>query len=92
MDLLKRRLFVKFELKRNLLRSILLNRHLKPIIRLYVLYKLTFLPTIVSITKQNNRCVVSGRSYNVLSSVRLSRFQLRDLANNGDIPGLRKYS
>jgi small subunit ribosomal protein S14 len=39
-----------------------------------------------------NRCVFSGRARGVYSKLRISRIVLRELASDGRLPGVKKYS
>ena len=54
--------------------------------------KLAELPRNSSATRLNNRCLVSGRSRAYYRKLRMSRIALRDLASNGQIPGMVKSS
>jgi small subunit ribosomal protein S14 len=92
MDILKRRFYIKFELKKTLYKSLIFNKNITVILRFYALYKLSSLQKYTSITKQNNRCVISGRSYNVLSKFKYSRFVLRSETNSGNTPGFSRIS
>ncbi len=50
------------------------------------------LPRDASPTRSHNRCMLTGRSKGVLRKFKISRIMLRELANAGKIPGLRKAS
>jgi len=43
-------------------------------------------------TKIKNRCVLTGRSNSTYAKYKLSRISLKNLCNNGKIPGIFKYS
>jgi len=45
-----------------------------------------------SLTKVVNRCVLTGRGRAVYRSLKISRIMLRELANKGELPGIRKSS
>jgi small subunit ribosomal protein S14 len=92
MDLLKRQLYVKYEIKYHLLKSLIFNQQLTPIVRFYALYKLQTLVVNSSVATQINRCVLSGRSYNVLSKFKYSRFTLRQQTNVGAVVGNKRFS
>lgn len=92
MDLLKRRFYIKFELKKTFYKSLIFNKNIKIILRLYALYKLSHLQRYTSVTKINNRCVISGRSYNILSKFKYSRFVLRSETNQGNTVGFSRIS
>ena len=43
-------------------------------------------------TRQRNRCVVTGRPRGVFRKFGLTRHKLREMAMNGEIPGITKAS
>ena len=53
---------------------------------------LTKLPRDASPTRLHNRCELTGRSRAVLRKFKICRIQLRELALQGKIPGLKKAS
>lgn len=50
------------------------------------------LPKNSSPSRLKNRCVATGRGRGFLRDFGLSRIKFRELANEGDIPGVRKSS
>lgn len=54
--------------------------------------KLAELPRNSSATRIRNRCELTGRPRAVYRKFRLSRIALRELASNGQIPGMVKSS
>jgi len=50
------------------------------------------LPRDASPARQRNRCRITGRPHGVYRKFGLSRNMLRQLAMQGDVPGLRKAS
>ena len=50
------------------------------------------LPRDSSPTRSHLRCALTGRSHGVLRKFKVSRIMLRELANAGKIPGLKKAS
>ena len=50
------------------------------------------LPRDSSPTRSHNRCQLTGRSRGNLRKFKVSRIMLRELANQGMIPGLKKAS
>lgn len=88
----KRRFLVKtYELKR-LEYKFLINTLKNKKEKYKYIYKLNNLPKNSSKVRIRNRCVVSGRSRSVYSFCKLSRIALRELANQGLIPGMIKSS
>lgn len=92
LDRYRRKLLVKYELKRRLLKSLKHNQKLTLTQSLLVSLHTSLLPTASSLTKRNNRCFTSGRNKNVLSKTKSSRFVFRQLSNNASLPGVRRYS
>jgi len=54
--------------------------------------KLQKLPRDSSVSRQRNRCVLTGRSRGVYRKFGLGRNKLREATMRGDVPGLRKAS
>ena len=79
-DVLKRKKFLKTELKSIILKSVLQNFQSKEIIRLSAYKKLTFLPKKSYISKQNNMCLLSGRFGGVYKFIGLSRHNIKNFS------------
>ncbi len=60
--------------------------------RMEAMEKLAALPRNASPVRQRNRCRLTGRPHGVYKKFGLSRNMLRELAMQGDVPGLRKAS
>jgi small subunit ribosomal protein S14 len=54
--------------------------------------KLSKLPRDSSATRYRNRCGVSGRPRGYFRKFGMSRLAVRELAHNGELPGVRKSS
>ena len=91
-DLKIRQLVNKFENKRLILKSLLVNPQFSYKTKFDLQAKLSSLPRNSSKTRIKNRCVISGRGHGVYSLYKLSRIQLKTLALNADLPGLKKVS
>jgi small subunit ribosomal protein S14 len=50
------------------------------------------MPRDASATRYRNRCAVSGRPRGYFRQFGLSRIAVRDMAHNGELPGIRKAS
>lgn len=85
-------LFKKFLKKRMNLKSIIINMKLPKKERWNAVFKLQKLPRDSSVSRQRNRCCITGRPHGVLRKFGLSRMKLREAAMRGEIPGLRKSS
>ena len=79
-DLLKRKKYIKNEIKSIIYKSIFQNFQIKPIIRIEALRKITALSKKCNLSKQNNICIVSGRFGGVFKQWNLSRHQIKNLS------------
>lgn len=92
LDNLRRKFFIKYELRSRLLNSIKVNSRVPLAQRHYAQFQQNIIPRKAYITKPRNRCVVSGRQYNTISKTKHSRFVLRFTSYKGVLPGLRRAS
>lgn len=92
LDNFRRKTYIKYEIKTILLRSIIKNRYIPSVYRYHAAFQKASLPRNASSIKHNNRCVVTGRNLNVIQKVRLSRFEVRKNAYQGNLPGMRRSS
>jgi small subunit ribosomal protein S14 len=92
LDNFKRKLFLKNELKKIILKSIINNTHLPISYRYFALYNKSKLLRLSSITQQKNKCVKTGRIWSTVKLTRYSRFLFRTESNNGNLPGFRRAS
>jgi small subunit ribosomal protein S14 len=82
----------KFAAKRAALKEIANNQHLPMEERFKARLKLAKLPRNSSPSRLHNRCQVSGRPKAYYRKLKISRIALRDLASDGQIPGMVKSS
>ena len=82
----------KFSKKREKLKKIIKDRKIPLEERFKAQLKLSKLPRNSAKTRIRNRCEITGRPHGVYRKLRISRIALRDLANNGKIPGMTKSS
>lgn len=92
MDKYRRQLFLKFELKRLLLKTITKNESNFYAVRMFSVYKKSILIRVSSKIEQRNRCVITGRVFNVLKKTKYSRFVFRLESYIGNMPGCKKAS
>lgn len=92
LDKFRRHEFLKAELKKKILKSIIKNTETTLIVRYYAFYNYTLLTRSSSITQVKNRCVLSGRKWMIVKKTRYSRFMLRREAYRGNLPGLMRGS
>lgn len=91
-DKYKRQIFVKYELKRLLLKSAIKNESLPYYARYISMFYKSKITRFSTIGEQRNRCVISGRVWNVLKKTKCSRFVFRTEAYHGNMPGCKKAS
>lgn len=85
-------LAAKHREKRAALKATARNRELSDEERFTAVLKLAQLPRNGSRTRIRNRCELTGRPRAFYRKFRLCRVALRDLASNGQIPGMTKSS
>ena len=74
------------------LKAIIMNQDLPLEDRFRAQLKLAALPRNSAATRIRNRCEVTGRPRAYYRKLKMSRVALRELGNNGQIPGLVKSS
>jgi len=82
----------KFAAKRAKLKAMSTDMSLEFGERMDAVDALAKLPRDASPVRQRNRCRITGRPHGVYRKFGLSRNMLRQLAMQGDVPGLRKAS
>lgn len=88
----RRKLAKQFAGKRARLKAITQNKALPMEERFEAQLKLAELPRNSSPNRVRNRCEVTGRPRAYYRKIKMSRLALRDLANQGLIPGMTKSS
>ena len=88
----RRRLAKKVKVRRMRLKAIAADRKLPAEERFAARLKLAELPRNSSPTRIRNRCDLTGRPRGYYRKLRMSRIALRELASNGQIPGMIKSS
>lgn len=86
------RLAKKFEARRARLKAIAQDRSLPAEECFAARLKLAELPRNSSPVRIRNRCEISGRPRGYYRKFKISRIALRDLASQGQIPGMTKSS
>jgi small subunit ribosomal protein S14 len=82
----------KFASKRNALKAVANDDSKSLEERFEARLKLAALPRNSSAVRIRNRCDVTGRPRGYYRKLRMSRIALRELGNNGQVPGLVKSS
>ncbi|EWY39867.1 30S ribosomal protein S14 [Skermanella stibiiresistens SB22] len=88
----RERMVKKYAGKRAALKAIAKDPSLTPEDQFAARLKLAEMPRNSSRTRVRNRCEMSGRPRAFYRKFKLSRIALRDLASNGQIPGMTKSS
>jgi small subunit ribosomal protein S14 len=88
----RRRLMERFAARRKALKAVVMDRGRDPEERFEATLKLAELPRNSSRTRVRNRCSLTGRPRAYYRKFGLSRIALRDLASEGQIPGVVKSS
>src|SRR6516165_2969851 len=87
-----RRLVKAKAAKRAALKAIANDENLSLEERFEARLKLAAMPRNSSATRIRNRCAVTGRPRAFYRKLKMSRIALRDLASNGQVPGMTKSS
>jgi len=83
---IKKTKFLKKEIKKIILKSVIQNKNLKPIIRSTAFYKMSRLKFIYSISKQNNNvCLYSGKLKSVFNKFKMSRHFIKKFCSNNSL-------
>lgn len=89
-DKLKRKEYIRNEIKKIILKSIIQNLNISPIKRSLALKKLSYFKKISSISKQNNNiCLKTGRNKGVLRITTLSRHYIKQLSLVGNLQNIK---
>ena len=88
----RKRLVEKYAAKRAALEETAANQDLPMEERFKARLKLAKLPRNSSATRLHNRCQLTGRPHAFYRKLKVSRIALRELASNGEIPGMVKSS
>jgi small subunit ribosomal protein S14 len=88
----RERMVKQYAGKRAALKAIAKDPSLTPEDQFAARLKLAEMPRNSSRTRVRNRCEMSGRPRAFYRKFKLSRIALRDLASNGQIPGMTKSS
>jgi len=92
MDKLKRHLFLRYELKRFLLKSLKKSANLPMTHKYCLFYNFTKLPRLSALPQIVNRCSITGRALSITKKTKYSRFVLRKESYLGNLPGFKRAS
>ncbi len=91
-NLKREKLVKKYANKRAALKAIITDANSTPEQVFEATLKLAKLPRNSAQVRVHHRCELTGRSHGNYRKLRMSRIQLRKLANEGQIPGMTKSS
>ena len=86
------KLIEKFNNKRKILKSKIMDKTISIEERLKLQNKLNDLPRNSANIRYRNRCKLTGRTRGVYRKFGLSRIKIRELSMSGDLPGMVKSS
>jgi small subunit ribosomal protein S14 len=88
----RKQLSQRFAVKRKALKAVIQNPNASYEEKVAAQFALQKLPRNSSPVRIRNRCQMTGRSRGFEGAFGLSRIALREMANNGLLPGVRKAS
>ena len=88
----RERLAKRYAAKRAELKAIIAKPNVSFEVQQDAIFQLQKLPRDSSLSRQRNRCAISGRPRGFYRKFGLGRNKLREAAMRGDIPGLSKAS
>ncbi|NTV94270.1 MAG: 30S ribosomal protein S14 [Thiobacillus sp.] len=88
----RREMVKKFAAKREALKAVMADQSVSDEERMDARLKYMALPRDASPSRLRNRCALTGRSRGVFRKFGLCRNKIREIALNGDIPGVTKAS
>ncbi len=91
-DKKRRQMVAEYEIEKLRLKAIVKNKLLPEIVQKAAKEKMAQHPKDSSISRVNNRCVLTGRARGVLREYGLCRMKFRDLADHGYISGVTRSS
>lgn len=91
-NLKREKMVKKYATKRAALKAVVEDPNSTPEQVFEATIKLAKLPRNSAAVRVHNRCELTGRAHGNYRKLRMSRIQLRKLANEGQIPGMTKSS
>jgi len=91
-DKKRTRMTKQYKARRAVLKNTIMDKETSMEDRFTAMMKLAKMPRNSSAVRQHNRCELTGRPRGVYRKFKLCRIKLRELASNGQIPGVVKSS
>jgi len=92
LDKMRRKNFLKYELKKSLLSVIICNTKLPRTFRYYAIYNYSKISRSNSLVQHKNRCIKTGRIWSVVKPTKYSRFVFRNEVAYGNLPMFKRAS
>ena len=92
MDYMKRKLFLKYEIKKIILKSLKKNYSMSFTYRYFAFYQFIKTPRWATRAQIVNRCARTGRALSVKKNTHYSRFVFRTESYKGNLPGFKRAS
>lgn len=89
---LKRIYYIKTELKKSILKSLVLNNNTKNVNRLHANLNLRSFPKRTAIAKQHKVCLINGRQRGAYNKFNLSRHALKKLGLENRLQNIKTQS
>ncbi len=91
-DNMKRKYFLKYEIKKLILKSISVNNYLPLSYRYYSMYHFSKISKQNSLIQHKKKCIKTGRVWSTEKYTKYSRFIFRRESYQGNLPGFRRAS
>lgn len=92
LDKHRRVFFHRYFLKKRILKSLQKNNRIPLYVKYYAMFAYSGTPFNSNYSRFRNRCIRSGRQYNVIRRTQTCRFVFRFESYEGLLPGLRRSS
>lgn len=92
LDKLRRKNFLKYEIKKIILLSIIKNTNIPRTHRYYAIYNYSKISRSRSLIQHKNRCIKSGRRWSIVKPTKYSRFVFRNEVIYGNLPMFKRAS
>lgn len=92
LDAFKRKIYLKYEIKFLLYRSILSTNSAPLANRYWVFYNKNKIIRVATKSQQVNKCVETGRARAVFKNTHYTRFKIRNESYAGNLPGFTRAS
>jgi ribosomal protein S14 len=89
---LKRLYYIKLEIRKLILKSLVLNKNIKNNYRLYANLQIRLKPKRASISKQHKVCLINGNQRGIFNNFNLSRHALKTMGLQNRLQNVKTQS